>query len=96
MFLKVLTTALVLLGLAMLLAMPFVVGERPAEHDRLALAQYGERTLAYFAVACFTWVAAAGCAVALMRRARREYLESQRENLSHLIEGTLKDHERRQ
>jgi hypothetical protein len=34
--------------------------------------------------------------VLLLRRARLEFLEDQGENIKGLIEGTLKDHERKQ
>ena len=95
MFLKVLTTAFVVCGLALLLAMPSLVGARPDGEDKLLMAQYGTRLLTFFAVTSLFWVGAAVCAVLLARRTRLEYLERQRENLAGLIEGALRDHEKR-
>ena len=96
MFLKVLTTAFVVCGLALLFAMPALVGARPEGGDKLELAQYGTRLLTFFLVTSTVWLGAAICAVVLARRTRREYLERQRENLTGLIEGALRDHERKE
>ncbi len=95
MFLKVLTTAFVVCGLALVLAMPSIVGAKPGGEDQLALAQYGTRLLTFFAVTSLVWIGAAVCAVLLARRARLQYLEEQHDNLTSLIEGTLRDHERK-
>lgn len=96
MFLKVLTTALVVCGLAMVFAVPYVLGSKPPTDDQHALAQYGVRVLTYFGITCFVWIGAAACAVALMRRVRTEYLEDKGHNIKDLIEGTLRDHERKE
>jgi hypothetical protein len=94
MFLKVLTTALVVCGLAMVLAIPYVLGQRPEEGGRLELAQYGTRVLTFFALTCFVWIGAAVCSILMVRRAKVEFLQDQGENIRSLIEGTLKDHDR--
>mgnify|MGYP001613874912 CR=1 FL=1 len=96
MFLKVVTTALVVFGLALVFAVPVILGQRPPTDDQTALAQYGVRVLTYFAVTCFVWIGAATCAVVLLRRARTEFLDDQGHNINELIEGTLQDHERKQ
>lgn len=95
MFLKVLTTALVICGLVMVFAIPYMLGQRPETTDKLELAQYGTRVLLFFGLTCFVWIGAAFCSVLLMRRARVEFLEDQGDNIKGLIEGTLKDHERK-
>lgn len=95
--LKTVTTALVVFGLALMLLWPFVLGERPAATaPRRAQAEYGVRLLTYFGVTAVTWLLVAGCAVMMVRQARREFLEKERQNLQALIEGTLRDHERRE
>ncbi|HXH61712.1 MAG TPA: hypothetical protein VNI20_10190 [Fimbriimonadaceae bacterium] len=96
MLLKVLTTALVLLGLGLLLGLPFMIGAKPQGADKIELAHYGARLVTYFAATAFSWVGAALCASLLVRRAKREYLDDQRELMQGLIEGTLRDHERKQ
>jgi len=94
--LKVLTTAFVLAGLALLILWPWLVGPRPdASAGRLALASYGQRLLMYFGVTALTWLGAAFCAWLLIRQTRREYLESLHKNVQSLIEGSLRDHERK-
>jgi hypothetical protein len=62
--------------------------------DQIELARYGIRMLAYFGVTSLTWIGAATCAVILMRRMRRQFIEEQRKNLTEMIEGALRDHER--
>ena len=96
MLLKVLTTAFVMIGLGLLIGLPFVIGDKPSSDDQIELARYGARALAYFGASCMVWIAAALCSVLLMRRTRNELAESQKENMEGLIEGTLQDHERKQ
>ena len=95
MLVKVVTTALVLIGLAMLVGLPLVLRERPTDGDQAALAKYGAWLLTYFGVMCLIWLSAALCAVLVMRDARRRLAQEQRENLRGMIEGTLRDHERK-
>jgi hypothetical protein len=96
MFLKVLTTALVVCGFAMVLAIPFMLGQKPEGGDQLELARFGARVLLFFGLTCIVWIAAAVCAIVLARRARTEFLQDQGENIKSLIEGTLHDHGRKQ
>jgi len=95
MLLKVLTTTFVIFGLGLLVGLPFVMGHKPSGEDQVELARYGTRVLAYFGVTSLAWVTAAFCAVLLMRRTRKQYADEQKENLKGLIEGTLRDHERK-
>lgn len=96
MLLKVLTTTFVIFGIGLLVGFPFVMGERPSGEDQVELARYGARVLGYFGLACLSWIAAAFCAVLMMRRAKNEIADEQRENMKSMIEGTLRDHERKQ
>ena len=95
MLLKVITTALVLTGIAMLIGFPFLTGNRPTEGSDAELARYGARLLAYFGVTCIAWLGAAVCAIILVRRTRKEFAESQKEIMRGLVEGTLRDHGRK-
>ena len=95
MLLKVLTTAFVVLGIGLMAAFPFLLGSKPGGDDQLGLARFGTRVLTHFLVTSAVWIGAATCAIVLARRTKREFLESQKENIRELVEGTLKDHERK-
>jgi hypothetical protein len=91
--LKVVTSTLLLAGLLLLLAWPFVVsGRPPKEAPPKELAQFGLKLLIYFLVTALTFLATAIAALFLARRAKDEYREQASENLKGLIEGTLRDH----
>ncbi len=96
MLLKVLTTAFVIMGFGLLIVLLFVMINKPSGENESELVIYGTRILVYFGVSCLSWIAAAFCAVLLMRRTRNELVESQKENINSLIEGTLRDHERKE
>ena len=96
MFVKVVTTALVLIGLAMLVGLPFLLGARPDDGNKEELARYGTRLLTYFGVTCLVWLSAAFSAVFVMRSIKKQLVDEQKENLKGMIEGTLRDHERKQ
>ncbi len=94
--LRVLTTVFLLFGVALMVCWPFVLGHRPGpEASHRELATYALHAILYFGVTAFTFVFAALFALLAMRQARREFVEQKRENLRGLIEGSLKDHERR-
>ena len=97
MFLKVLTTTFFVFGVLMLLAWPFVIGPQPdPELGKTALADYALKMAVYIFVLSVAWMAAAVCAWLLTRRLRRELAGRQVENMEGLVEGTLKDHGRKQ
>lgn len=94
--LKFWTTALLVFGIAMLLAWPWLVGPRPpSTAARVELVNYGVRVAIYFAVTCIVFLTDAFLAWRLMRAAREEFAERRVENLRDLMEGALHDHERR-
>lgn len=95
MFLKVLTTGLVLLGVGLMIAFPFLLGARPGPQEKLELARYGSRLLTYFLLTCSVWIGAAACAIVMVRRTKREFMTTQRENLRELVEGSTSDHGRK-
>lgn len=90
--LKLVTTVLIVVGIGMMLAMPFALRAPSPEATNRQRAEYGVRMLAFFGVTCTVWLAAAGCAVVLARKTRQEYLEETRRNLEALVETSLRDH----
>lgn len=94
--LKLVTTILLVLGLAMLMAWPLLWGGRPGpDAPKKELAEFSLRFLLYFAATALVFLATAVCALLLVRRAREEYAEQAGKNLRGLIEGTLRDHGRK-
>lgn len=94
MLLKILTTAFVVTGVALILFLPVLMGQRPVHGTDKELANFGLRMLTYFGVSCAVWIGAAVCSVLLARKVRLQYLEEQRENVQELVKGTMKDHGR--
>ncbi|MBX3097035.1 MAG: hypothetical protein KF812_09250 [Fimbriimonadaceae bacterium] len=94
MWLRVATTTMVVFGIVALIWTFLLFGDTPAATaPKKEKAEYGLRLLTGFGVTAGAWVAAAGCAVALARRARKEFVEQEAEAMKRLIEGTLRDHE---
>lgn len=94
---KVVTTALLLFGVALLVGWPWIVGPKPAatapEPERLRyLLRYG----LYFLALLLTFFSTAVGAVLVARQTRRQLRDEAMENLQTLIEGTLEDHGRTQ
>lgn len=94
--LKTLTTALLIAGIVLMLGWPFIVGQTPKkEAPRHTKVVWMRRALAYFAVTSGVWLSAATSAYLLSRRTRLEFMESERQMLQGLVEGTLQDHGKR-
>lgn len=94
--LKLVTTVLFVLGVAMLLGWPFLMAGRPEEGaNRKEIARFGLKMLTYFGFTAATFLATAICALLLVRRAKSEFRQQASENLRGLIEGTLRDHGRK-
>ncbi|MCH7904698.1 MAG: hypothetical protein IH944_09065 [Armatimonadetes bacterium] len=97
MFLKVLTTTFFLFGILLLVAWPFVIGPQPdAELGKNVLADYAVKMAFYILVLSVAWMGAAVCAWLLTRKLRKELAGRRTENMRGLVEGTLKDHGRKQ
>ena len=91
--LKTWTTTILFLGIAALLAGPFIVGRRPAlEAPRRELQLYAARYMGYVGLLLLLFFALFVLAWLVLRQAREEFRERSRENLDKLIEGTLSDH----
>lgn len=92
---KVLVTSCVIAGILLTIGFPLVMGNMPSEEaSRQARADYAVMLLIYLAVTVAIWFTAAFGALALMKRARKEFLEENSENLRELVEGSLRDHDR--
>jgi hypothetical protein len=91
--LKIFITTCVCTAALLLLSIPFVMRNAPPEEaSQSDKAKHGILMLSIFGGAAMITVAAAGGAVLLIRKVRREYFEKQADNLQGLVEGTLRDH----
>lgn len=94
--LRIATATLFLFGLALLVAWPWVVGQRPGLSEPLReRKEYVVRLGVYFLVSILTFFSAALCAYLLSRHARSELRKEAKENFKELIEGTLHDHQKK-
>lgn len=90
------TAGFFLFGLFMMLGWPLFMGQRPAEGASTEeLARFGVRGLVYFGVTASAFLIAAILAIRLARQMRQRYMEDAKENLKELVEGSLRDHERK-
>lgn len=92
---QVLTTACVIAGIVLLVIWPFAL--RPPAHDagRRVLAEHGIRSLIYFGGVSIVWLGAAASAWWLARLKLQEFHRLEQENLKSLIEGSLRDHQKK-
>lgn len=95
--LKIATTAFLLFGLVLLATWPWVVGPRPpADAPKPELAAFAVRLMIYMGATIVTFAVTAALALLVGRQARKQYRKEAIDNLRELIEGTLKDHGRKQ
>ena len=95
--LKVITTSFLVLGLAMLIGWPFVLGkpvskEASVHAKRVYLARTGVYFIALVGVFCTTSV----LCLAILRKQRNEFKTRAGENVKILIEETLHDYHNKQ
>lgn len=90
--LNVVTTTLLVFGVALLVCWPLVLGGRPPSSAPRELANWGARALTYFLLTSMAFLSAAFGAVLIMRRNRLEFLQEAKHNVRDLIEGSLQDH----
>ncbi|MBI1755474.1 MAG: hypothetical protein HYR64_00010 [Fimbriimonas ginsengisoli] len=83
-------TALLIFGIFLLFAYPFLFREAP--HTRYEKGLFAIRLTTYVAILLLTFFGVALTAVVALRRARQELREEAKQNLRELIEGTLRDH----
>jgi len=60
------------------------------------LARYAIRVLCYVGATSTSFLLAALFASLAVRQAKREFLEAEKQNLRGLVEGSLRDHEKRE
>lgn len=96
MWLKAGVTLSFLAGAFLMAGWPLIVGAPPKDRsDKQALADYASRSTTLFGILLAIFFLTAVLAWLVVRRARAEFREVTRRNLEELIEGTLRDHERR-
>jgi hypothetical protein len=96
-------TVLVLAGIGLLLAWPWLVGPYPAPHgvpahgskEAKALAEYSLRFLGYIAALLLVFLSTAIMATIVVRRAREEYRQEAMDNMRQLIEATREDYQKK-
>lgn len=95
--LKVLTTIGVIVGVGLVLSWPWVMGPRPdpTEENKRAVADYAMRLLVYFGATALVWLGVAILALIMVRQARKQFVVEEKALVKELVEGTLKDHERK-
>jgi hypothetical protein len=95
--LKAAATFFLILGIAMLVAWPWIVGAQPdvKESGRRALEEYVVRFGIYIIAVLFVWFVTAVLAIMVARQARNAYREEAMLNFQQLMEETLKDHGKR-
>ncbi len=85
-------TALVLFGVLMLLAWPWILGKQPSPEHHRALQLYSLKFGIYVCALLIVFFANAALAWVVWRKAREEYREQALNNMKFLIEATLADH----
>lgn len=93
---KWVTSGLVALGVLSLTLTLAVLSQAPGvDATRREKVQYGVRMMTLFGVTSGLWLGAAASAVILARRARKEYADERQAALEGLVEGSLRDHIKR-
>ncbi len=92
---QILTTACVVTGVVLLILWPLTLRAPVQGADRKVLAEHGVRSLVYFGGVCFVWLGAAASAIWLARLKLEEFKRMEAENLKALIEGSLRDHQKK-
>lgn len=94
--LKIAITVCLVIGVLMLLGWPFFVQPKPpSTASKRELAMWGLFALKYVAGVCFVFLLTAFLCALRIRQARDELSAEFRTNINELVEGTLKDHERK-
>ncbi len=108
--LKGTVTGLVVFGVLLLVLWPWLLGNPPKGPQNLVSGpnqkqierqfkdkqvKYLTRSAIYISLLMITFFSATVCSWLLVRHARKEYLLRTSDNLRELVEGTLKDHEKR-
>lgn len=92
--LRFLTPFFLILGIALSLGFPWVVKARPHGGGRIALEHYSLAFGSYLLVTMFSFIAAAVCAIFMVRKVRESYRDQSRQNLQDLVESALRQHQK--
>lgn len=91
--LKIVTAILMLFGVVMMFATPWVVGKKP-DGPRAAIADYALRFGLHVILLILVFSTTAVLAYIVARRQQEAFRAESLKNLKDLVEGTLKDHGR--
>lgn len=94
MLLRGLTTFFLLFGIILTFGFPWVVKARPHSGGKVALEHFTVLFGTYLMTIIFCFVAAAFCAVLMVRQVRENYRVQTRENLEELVESALRQHQK--
>ena len=94
MLLRTLTTFFLLFGLILTFAFPWVVKARPHDGNRVALEHFTVLFGSYLMLVILSFIAAAFCAVLMVRQVRENYRAESRQNLQELVESSLRQHQK--
>lgn len=91
------TTAFFTATILLLVTWPWFVGKPPAAAaPRVQHVSYAVHFSVYIVALLLCAFFSLVCAFSVIQRQREEYREEARKNLNELIEGTLRDHEKKQ
>jgi hypothetical protein len=95
MWLRIITTALMITTMVVLLLSGVVVGKRPPESSPKAeKVAYLRRSAAFVGIEAAALIGSLIGAWMIVRRARADFRAQSEENFKSLLEGTLRDHKR--
>ena len=93
MWLKVVTTGLIIFSIALLFGYVWIVGPRPAaDAARPEKVEFLRRWAIFIGLESASLIASIVGAYLIARRARKEYREESRRNMEALLEATLREH----
>lgn len=97
MWLKILTTCLMLFSVFMLFAYFWIVGPKPpSAAPRVEQIAFLRRGATYIGIEAAALIGSIVGAYLIARRARQEYRDQSKRNLEALIESTLRDHSKKE
>ena len=94
MLLRILTTFFILFGMILTFGFPWLLRTRPHNANRVALEHYSVLFGSYLIITMLCFVAAAVCAVLMVRQVRDSYRQQSRQNLEELVESALRQHKK--
>jgi len=95
-WLKIFTSAMLLITVILMVGRPILVGplpHRPAKRSELLV--YSERALAFTGMLIVSLSSAGVGSIVLVRRANAEYRRLSMENMQVMLEGAIEDHKKK-